>query len=131
LPLFGGGNSPNRVPGVEMLTSAAQGDFDPAKDKYLDINAFAQPAPFTFGTLGRYDPNARGFAFFNEDFALLKRTHINETHNVEFRVEFFNAFNRVVFANPSASINSPQAFGRVTGQANVPRIIQFGLKYVF
>ena len=76
-------------------------------------------------------PNVRTFALFNEDFSVLKDFHIHEAHRLQFRAEFFNIFNRVVFGAPSNNINAPATFGRIGGQANSPRNIQLGLKYVF
>jgi hypothetical protein len=107
------------------------GDFDPATDRYLNPAAFSQPAPFTFGTGGRIEPNLRSFAFYNEDLAIIKRTSITESMNVEFRSEFFNILNRVVFGAPSSDFNDPTSFGRVFGPGNNPRQIQFGLKFNF
>jgi hypothetical protein len=58
--------------------------------------------------------------------------------NVQFRAEFFNIFNQVNFANPNTALNNPKTFGRITttdgssnGNQGDPRIIQFGLKFVF
>ena len=134
LPIFGGGNRPNRVAGVDARSGVDAGNFDPARDIFLNLAAFAQPAPFTIGNAGRFEPNLRGFATLNENFSIIKRTYLNsirEGLNVEIRGEFFNAFNRVVFSNPSADFNSPANFGRVGGQANQPRIIQLALRVNF
>ena len=54
-----------------------------------------------------------------------------ETHRIQFRAEFFDIFNRVVFGAPGTNINAPATFGKIGGQANSPRNIQLGLKYVF
>ncbi len=131
LPLFNGPNRPNRVPGVDMRTGVSAGDFDPASDLYLNVAAFETPAPFTFGNLAPRLSAVRGFPFYNEGLALIKRTSITETHRFEFRTEFFNVFNRVIFANPASNINNPGNFGRVFNQLNSPRVIQFGMKYIF
>lgn len=134
LPIFNGGNRPDRVPGVSARSEVSAGNFDPSRDLYLNINAFSQPAPFTIGNGARIEPDLRGFAFWNENFSLIKRTYIDrirEGFNLEIRADFFNAFNRVVFSDPSADTNSPASFGRVGGQANQPRIIQFGFKVNF
>jgi hypothetical protein len=130
LPIFGGGNRPNRVPGVAGRASWS-GSFDPAIDKYLNPAAWSQPAPYTFGTASATEPNLRGFPFHNQDFSVIKRTYIKERMNVEFRAEFFNIFNQVVFGSPSTSLNSLSTFGMVFGQANTPRNIQFALKMNF
>lgn len=69
----------------------------------------------------------------NWDIALLKRTPVrwpNENANVEFRSEFFNAFNTPQFSNPTFS-RSLSTFGQITSTAVAPRIIQFALKYNF
>jgi hypothetical protein len=47
-----------------------------------------------------------------------------------FRAEFFNAFNRVVFAAPEGNINNAN-FGRIARQANNPRQGQLALRVEF
>ncbi len=131
LPLFNSGNRPNLVSGAPIRTNISNSDFDPARNLYLNIGAFSQPAQFTFGNVGPRMPNVRGFALLNEDISLNKRTHLTERQTIELRGEFFNIFNRVVFSNPGSSINSPQSFGKVGGQSNVPRVVQLVVKYVF
>jgi len=131
IPLFGGGNRPNRVSGASGRTSISIGEFDPALHRYLDINAFSQPAAFAFGNAAPNYADIRTFTFLNEDFSILKDVKIREGHLFQFRAEFFNLFNRVVFGGIGANINAPATFGTVSGQENVPRNIQFGLKYIF
>ena len=46
LPLFGGSNRPNWV-SPNVRSSVDMGSFDPAQDRYLNIDAFSRPAPFT------------------------------------------------------------------------------------
>ena len=53
-----------------------------------------------------------------------------ENIRVQFRAEFFNAFNRVQFSGPTTSVTST-SFGVISGQANSPRQLQFGLKILF
>ena len=60
-----------------------------------------------------------------------KRIALREPFSLDFRVEFFNAFNRVQFAGPNASISST-SFGEIfLSQANNPRAIQAGLRLSF
>jgi hypothetical protein len=69
----------------------------------------------------------------NFDISLSKRTalgFLNEASNLEFRAEFFNAFNTPQFANPDANFSSA-TFGRITNTAVNPRIIQLALKLHF
>jgi len=81
---------------------------------------------FTFGTLGR---NAiRGPGINNWDLSLMKRTSITEHMKIEFRAEFFNAFNHTQFLNPSGK--SSGTFAQVT-QTRDPRLGQLALKLLF
>ncbi|MGH9631369.1 MAG: hypothetical protein ACRD7E_23955, partial [Bryobacteraceae bacterium] len=131
IPLANGGNRPNRVLGVSPRTDVSAGSFDPARDRYLDVNAFSQPAPFTLGNAPPVLGDVRNFALLNEDFSVLKDFTLYESHRIQFRAEFFNVLNRVVFGAPSANLNAPATFGRISGQANAPRNIQLALKYNF
>ena len=70
-----------------------------------------------------------GPAFNSTDFAVLKDFRIREPMRVQFRSEFFNAFNQVNFSNPTTSVAS-SAFGRVRS-ANDGRVIQFALKVLW
>jgi hypothetical protein len=131
LPIFGGGNRPNWS-GGSGRSGVSMSNFDPAKDRYLDISPWSQPAAFTFGNGPRTQPNLRGPAFFDEGFSVFKRFNLHsEGRYLEFRSEFFNIFNRVVFGGPNANVNDPLNFGIIGWQANTPRIIQFALKFVF
>jgi hypothetical protein len=97
--------------------------------QWFNTAAFAEPAPGTFGTLGRSTEVGPGLA--TVDFSLFKRfpVPLGEDHNVEIRGEFFNLFNRVNLGNPNAArVNA--LFGRITS-AGDPRIIQLGLRYSF
>jgi hypothetical protein len=75
--------------------------------------------------------DVRNFALLNEDFSILKDFGLYEAHRIQFRAEFFNVLNRVVFGSPAANLNAPATFGRIGGQANAPRNIQLALKYTF
>jgi hypothetical protein len=79
-------------------------------------------------------PDVRGFPFYNENISIIKNTKVTESAVIQFRAEFFNAFNRTVFAAPNtnwsaSAVGNP--FGQVTGQANSPRVIQFALRVDF
>ena len=55
-----------------------------------------------------------------------------ENHKLIFRVDLFNAFNKVQFGFPNPDLASSN-FGRILGESNTysPRNIQFSLRYVF
>jgi hypothetical protein len=96
--------------------------------QWFNRSAFAQPAPGTFGTIGRNTLRGPGLAAV--DFSVFKSFQMPwESHRIEFRSEFFNLFNRANFNNPNTSrINA--LFGRITS-AGEPRIVQLGLRYSF
>jgi hypothetical protein len=76
---------------------------------------------------------------FNFDISILKTTRIFESHTLQFRAEFFNAFNHPQFTNPNygqgAVYGLPNFaagnFGQITSTSVNPRIIQLALKYSF
>jgi hypothetical protein len=74
----------------------------------------------------------RGPRQTNWDLSLIKRFHIGERHQFQFRSDFFNLFNHPVFRFPSVvNISTPATFGLINSTAVPPRLIQFGLKYSF
>jgi len=101
---------------------------------YWDKGAFVAPAPYSFGNGGRNILIGPGIN--NWDIGLLKDTRIKEGQDLEFRAEFFDAFNHPQMSNFPNSTFDPTAtpyggtFGEVTSY-NPPRIIQLGLKYIF
>jgi len=70
---------------------------------------------------------------FNFDMSAIKHTKVHwpsEVSDVEFRAEFFNAFNHPQFANPDTN-TSESTFGQILGTAVSPRVLQFALKFSF
>ena len=59
----------------------------------------------------------------------LAKFRFSERTNLQFRTEFFNAFNHTNFKPPTKLLGNAK-FGRVTS-ARDPRIIQFGAKLAF
>jgi hypothetical protein len=68
---------------------------------------------------------------FNWDISVIKNTKITEGAMVQFRAEFYNAFNHAQFNPPNNDFNAIGAFGLVTSTSVPPRILQFGLKFLF
>jgi hypothetical protein len=99
-------------------------------NSYFTQSAYAQPAAFTFGNLGRFLPDVRSDSVRNWDISMFKQFQLREKFTMQFRTEFFNAMNTVRFGAPNTSVTS-NAFGTVTSQANAPRQIQFGLKLLW
>jgi hypothetical protein len=136
LPIFNGSLRPNLVGGVPISIGPGRGDFQPLNtlsgqqgDLYLNRNAFSAPQPYTFGNLGVYLPTLSGFGSMQEDLSASRRIMIREKRSVEFRADFYNAFNRRNLNGPVADLSNPN-FGRITGQGN-PRSIEFGFRFDF
>jgi hypothetical protein len=130
LPLNGGPQTPNTVSGLPQM-STWDGRFDPAKDRYLNSSAFSLPASYQFGTAGLYLPNVLSPNYYNEDLALVKNTKIAERFTLEFRLEAFNVFNRVIFSAPASNLGTPSTFGVISAQANAARNGQIALRLTF
>lgn len=126
LPLFNGLLRPDAITGVSKTLAFN----DPATDRVINPAAFAAPGPLRFGTAARSYTDLRTFPFLNENFGLLKRTKLSERFDLTFRAEFFNAFNRVVFAAPASNVSAAN-FGRVSSQGNTPRQGQLALRLDF
>jgi hypothetical protein len=79
--------------------------------------------PTTFGNLRADGQN-------NFDVSILKRVQITEGTYFQFRFEVFNLLNHAAFGAPNVQVTS-SSFGTITTQANRPRQIQIGLRFVF
>jgi hypothetical protein len=64
------------------------------------------------------------------DLSVSKNFSFTESIRLQLRGEFLNAFNKVIFNNPNLTPNNTN-FGKVTGQSNLPRDVQIGLKLIF
>jgi hypothetical protein len=103
---------------------------------WLNPNAFANPAPGTYGNLGR--SNLLGPGSFQLDLSVTRTFPLGEGKNLQFRGEAFNLPNHVNLDIPVAALNSP-AFGQIqndiSGNSGLSpgnqRILQFALKIVF
>ena len=73
----------------------------------------------------------RGPDQLNTDLSLIKLFPVTERTNVEFRTEFFNAFNHPIFSDPDNTVSDGPSFGHITTTASNPRVIQFALKVNF
>jgi hypothetical protein len=98
-------------------------------DRYFDVSAFRSPATYAYGNAGRNI--LRGPGTKTWDFSVIKDTRINERYNVQWRTDFFNAFNTTQFNAPGNTIGTPQA-GRISStRFSTNRQIQFVLKVFF
>jgi hypothetical protein len=113
---------------------------------FADRSAFADPEP---GENGGPRNVFTASPYWNVDLGLIKVFQLTERVRLQFRTEFFNAFNHPNFDNPrDATVGSPSILSSVFGQtccaAVAPpstqtiiqtgesaRVIQFALKLTF
>ena len=70
-----------------------------------------------------------GPAISNTDMVIAKKTRISDRWDTEFRTEFYNVWNHTQFTNPDGNF-SDATFGEIT-KSRDPRVLQFGLKFLF
>jgi hypothetical protein len=87
-------------------------------DRFFNTNAFAQAAPFRWGTAGRNTVIGPGSN--NWDVSLFKSFAVDEKRTLQFRAEAFNLLNHPEFAFPGSAFGTPQ-FGRISGTGRDPR----------
>lgn len=119
---FGGNQRPNLVgnpvPANQSITD------------WINPNAFAQPAAFTFGDAPRNLANLRSPHYFDWDMGIEKNYFFAEQKRIEFRLEMFNALNHPNFFAPDTNLGdvSSGLFGTIS-QAYPARDIQAALKF--
>lgn len=127
---FGGGTNmrPNatglkaQLPDQPVLADGVQ---------FFNRGAFSQPAAFTYGNVSRVLPDVRSPGVNNWDLLLEKRFSFTERVGLDFRAEFFNAFNRVQFAGPGTNLQSADFGTLFLRQVNTARQVQFGARLSF
>ena len=143
---FGGPFSPvgaSLCQGKTVADIQTHGSVQDRLNNFFNANAFCSAPAIGdgtgFGTLGRgiiYGPGQH-----NMDMAIFKDTRVgglSESGTVQLRAELFNTFNTPQFASQTTTqfstaitqIAAP-SFGQVTATTVSPRLIQFGLKYIF
>jgi hypothetical protein len=96
--------------------------------RWFNTSCLVQPGPNEFGDDAATNL-VRGDGMRNLDTTISKYFRITERHKVQFRAEFFNAFNHPHFNDPD-NVVTDSTFGVVTS-AQPGRAIQLALKYQF
>jgi hypothetical protein len=98
---------------------------------FLDKNAFVSPASFAYGTTPRtLVYGLRNPPRYNQDLSLRRDFGIREGLTFRVQADAINVFNLVNFSSPNTTITSAN-FGKITGQANLPRVVQFTARVSF
>jgi hypothetical protein len=111
------------------LTQLASGGYSRSAflSGFLPVSAFPHPTLGTDGSLGRSTYFGPGFA--QVDLSLQKKFSITERVKLQFRLNAYNALNRVNLSNPTMDLNSSN-FGRSTAQ-QAPRSLEGVLRLSF
>ena len=105
-------------------------------NEYFNTNCFTNPPLISSdgGTgFGNTSPGLlRGPTQHNVDLSLRKTTALSERTALDFRAEFFNAFNSTQFGNPDTTFSDGvPAFGSLTSTSVAARVGQLALKLNF
>jgi hypothetical protein len=119
------------IPIVNRPNLIANPNIDhPTASRFFNPAAFQIPADGTFGNSGRNVIIGPGI--WNVDTALSRTVRLSDTIRAQFRTDFYNVFNHPNFFAPPSMQNfadSPD-FGALF-VARSPRIVQFGLKFLW
>jgi len=96
--------------------------------QWFDRAAFATPAAFTFGDVGRNSVYGPGMQTL--DLALARDFRLTERAKFQFRGEFFNSLNHTNLGTPDRFVNTPQ-FGTITQSTTPGRQVQLSARLSF
>ena len=97
------------------------------KTRFFNTSVFEDAEQFSFGNAGTGTIEGPGLNIW--DLSLYKDFYLAEDKWLQFRAEFFNAFNRTNFGDPGTTFGAGN-FG-VIGSSGAAREIQFGLRFNF
>jgi hypothetical protein len=117
-------------------------DFDPSRGPLFNVNAFEPVSAFNFyqGRGNRIEESVRGFAYRNQDIALIKNTRLVGGTRLQIRVEAFNMWNWHNFSAPGSANNGIKAFntdlasagfGTWNGTVTDSRSVQLAARFEF
>ena len=134
--IYGGTSRAQMCPGFNYGGIINSGAVDTKLSSYFNINSM-NCAPVAIGNGYGWGSSGVGIVLGPPESAAdlslgrtFKTPGPTETSNVQFRAEFYNALNHPNFSNPGTTVNS-SSFGQITSMSVAPRLVQFGLKYVF
>lgn len=121
------------------------GDITANLNNYFNVAALGcAPPTVAFGDATATDFGNSGVGAvlgpgqFNFDMSVMKNTKLMEGLSMQFRADFYNAFNHPQFFPPLGGFGSlgfedvtSSASRRITSTSVNPRLIQFGVKFIF
>jgi len=134
---------PNQVGNPNLAGTIAANPACTAPTKIHTVQNWFNPCAFAPAPAGELGTAARapvyGPRFVNTDFSVIKDFPLpfREGMGLQFRAEFFNAFNHPQFFleglgdTGEQDINTPSSFGVINNTVKNPRLVQFALKLKF
>lgn len=104
-------------------------DATAASSLYFDASSITNPTYGEFGTGPRALSQLRNFGVAQENLGILKNFQFSERTRLQFRMEFFNLFNRHYFYGPDMNSPSSPSFGHINTAAGPQRIGQLGARF--
>ncbi len=130
LPAVITGPNNTRLPDVSAvamrLKSPVLSEGQRSIDRWFDTTAFTPAPTYSLGNDSRTQPSLRTPGMKTFDIGLSRNQRIRERVRVQFRGEFFNAFNTPQFNDPNGSVTATN-FGQITS-AGAGRVIQLGMR---
>ena len=117
---------PNRV--CDGRNGGLSGDIRNNGFVWFDRACFQTPPTGYFGNSGATVLNGPGLN--NWDLGVGKLTRLDQRVGLQFRAEFFNAWNHAQFQPPNGNPGAGANFGRISA-ARRPRLIQFAMKVLW
>ena len=106
---------------------ASRNDF---VNQFFNTAAFVPVAQLPRGIYGNAGRNTlAGPALNQTDLNVMKDIILREPWKLQFRGEFFNAFNHAQFGPPTSTVASP-VFGLISS-ARAPRLVQLGMRLIY
>jgi len=129
------GGRPDAVSGASIYSGQQSGHNITNGVQWFNPAAFVAPQPWQWGNSSRN--SVFGPGFWNWDIGVQKTFSITESHRLQLRGDFLDAFNHFNLNNPNATIADTRdgglpvaTAGKITTGSG-SRIIQIGLKYMF
>jgi hypothetical protein len=124
-----GDQRPVLVEGVDPYLPESQRVFDDNfRLAWFNMAAFAPNSPGEWGNVPK--GYLRGPSFWNVDASFSRNINFSGGRRIELRIEAFNLFDHVNWANPETEINQSDS-GMIDSQSGDARIMQFAVKYNF
>jgi hypothetical protein len=132
--LTGSPNRPVLVPGVDPYLPEEERVWIPnaaginTRLQWFNMRAFDFNTPGVWGDVPK--GYLRGPGFWNVDASFSRNINLAEGRRIELRVEAFNLFDNVNWANPNVQRGNTNE-GMITNTSGDPRIMQVAVKYNF